>query len=162
MIKTTSGFTIIELIVVVTVIAILTALGVYSFGRVQSNSRDSQRSSKIILVSGALEKYYNAKGEYPSCADMAQPIDTISTSILIGLRADAMTTPTDPIGTNSILTNCADIPTGYTSDKFAYIGINNTNCLTSPCFKWTLKYREETTGNIISLDSLQTTIPTGS
>jgi prepilin-type N-terminal cleavage/methylation domain-containing protein len=152
--KTTSGFTIVELIAVIIVISILTGLGTLSFVRVQVSARDSQRSVKITQISEALEKYYNQKGEYPSCANMAtQPANTVVPSILSGIDADVLTTPTNPSGTNSILAACADMAAGYTEDKFAYVGASTSGCASSPCSKWTLKYREESTGNIISLSS---------
>lgn len=148
--KTTSGFTVIELIVVITVISILTALGVYSFSRIQASSRDSQRSVKITMIAEALEKYYGQNGEYPSCTDMSQTPATIIANTLPRLLAEALASPTATSGSSSILANCADL--GSTGDDFAYVGTNSADGLTACttyCLQWTLKYREEATGNII-------------
>jgi len=153
--KTTNGFTIIELAVVITIIAILSTLGAVSFSSVQARTRDTQRSSKITQIAEALEKYYGQNGEYPSCDTMSKSAATVVTSTLVNLDPVALATPTATSGTNSILTNCVNMPTGYTSDRFAYVG--NASCTASPytatCPSWTLKYREEATGNIILLSS---------
>lgn len=153
--KTISGFTIIELVVVITVIAILTALGVYSFNRVQATARDSQRSTKVTAITETLEKYYNQNGNYPSCADMSASPNTVVVNTLINLKADTLTTPTAASGVNSILANCADMAAGYTLDSFAYVGRGSgaSTCLNTACMQWSFKYREESSGNIISLAS---------
>jgi alpha-tubulin suppressor-like RCC1 family protein/Tfp pilus assembly protein PilE len=112
------GFTIIELMVIVTVVAILAAIGVVSYSRVQANSRDSRRSSAVTTISEALEKYYSDNGEYPSCTDMSQPIAKVAVNVLPGISPDALTAPTAAAGVNSI--NCSsDDPT---SDVYNYVG----------------------------------------
>lgn len=68
--KTTNGFTIVEILVVIAIIGILATIGILSYSRVQANARDMQRSSKITIIAEALEKYYDKNGEYPGCADM--------------------------------------------------------------------------------------------
>lgn len=65
-----SGFTIVELAVVVAVIGILVTVMVFSFQRVQSQARDAKRASDIKIMSNALERYYIKNGYYPSgCGD---------------------------------------------------------------------------------------------
>ena len=71
-----SGFTIVELLVVMVIIGILTALGVLSYSKIQASTRDYQRSSKITIIAESLEKYYDQNGEYPSCTAMASPSAT--------------------------------------------------------------------------------------
>lgn len=140
--KSTNGFTIIELIIVITIISILTALGAYAFNRVQATARDSDRSTKTTAITEALEKYYNQNGEYPSCATMTQSPTIIVSDILKGLKPEVFTTPKASSGTNSII--CTDI-SGPGDDVFAYI-INSNS-------KIELKYRSEITGGVISLAS---------
>jgi len=57
--KTTSGFTIIEVLVVVAIIGVLTTVGFVSYGSIEAGARDSKRSSQITVISEALEKYYD-------------------------------------------------------------------------------------------------------
>ena len=154
--KKIKAFTIIELLIVIAIIGILATISVVSFGRVRANARDSQRSSKITVIAEALEKYYDKNGEYPSCSAMSQPASTIADSTLTGIRSDALTAPGGTIGTSSILTSCGDLTTG--TDAFSYIGDSGTPCLTgtgqtSACVQYTLKYREESTNNIVSITS---------
>lgn len=115
------GFTIIELLIVITVIGILAAIGVVSFSSTQAKSRDSQRSSKTTIITDALEKYYNENGEYPTCAAISQNSNTVATTILKGIDPNALTAPTASSGTNSI--SCSSIPSS-SNDVFAYMANN--------------------------------------
>lgn len=152
--KTTTGFTIIEILVVIAVIGILTTIGLLSFNRYQASTRDAQRSAKTVILAEALEKYYDNNGEYPSCGTMSGAATTLTTTVLPGIDPAVLLTPKSAAGaTNSI--SCTDL-TGANSepDSFAYIGDSSTDCVGGQaCLQWTLKYREEATGNIISISS---------
>ena len=161
--KNARGFTIIELLVVIAVIGILTAISVFSFSKYQANARDSQRSAKATVIAEALEKYYDHNGEYPSCNQITQSATIIRTSVLPGIDPLALLTPKSATGdTNSI--KCIDI-TGANGepDVFAYVGDGSTTCSTgtgtgAACLQWTLKYHEEGSGNIISIQSRRKTL----
>jgi len=135
----TNGFTIVELLVVIAIIGILSTIGVVSFSSIQSNARNTQRSSKITILSEALEKYYDKNGEYPSCAAMTAGSSTVTTTTLKGLDPDVLTAPNAIKGANSI--TCSDIAS---PDTFAYLG---------GVTQYTLKYKEEDSSNIPILDS---------
>ncbi len=137
--KKTLGFTLIELITVICIVAILSSIGIYSFGKVQANARDSQRSSKLTVVSEALEKYYNQNGEYPSCADMTADAYTISVRTLKDIDLDALSTPSSASGTNSFICSAP------TADNFGYIGGGS---------EYTLEYFSESNQNVVSVKSL--------
>ena len=62
------GFTLIELIVVIGIIAILATLGLSVFGGVQKKSRDAKRKSDLKEMQTALAQYYTDNGSYPSTA----------------------------------------------------------------------------------------------
>lgn len=47
------------------IIGILAAIGLSSYGTVQSKARDARRKSDLENVARALEMYYNDKGVYP-------------------------------------------------------------------------------------------------
>lgn len=151
--KTSFGFTMIEILVVVAVIGILSTIGVVAFIKVQTDSRDSQRSTRVTVISEALEKYYQKNGEYPSCAQMQQDPTTIKNSVLKGVDASVFVTPTDKTNNNSI-TTCTNLTAGPGSDVFAYVGDGSPDCLSGDsCLSYSLKYREEATGDIVSVDS---------
>lgn len=65
MIKNKSGFTIVELLVVIVTIAILTSIIIVVFNGVQERARDSARKSDIGLIMKALDMYYVDNGQYP-------------------------------------------------------------------------------------------------
>lgn len=63
--KKDSGFTIVELLIVIVVIAILAAISIVAYTGIQARANDSQRASDISSLTKALELYYIHEGEYP-------------------------------------------------------------------------------------------------
>ncbi len=61
------GFTIVELLIVIVVIAILAAISVVAYSGIQTRARDSQRSSDISAIKKALELYKINNNGYPTC-----------------------------------------------------------------------------------------------
>lgn len=156
--KTTSGFTIVELLVVIAVIGVLSTIGLLSFGRYQIEARDSQRAAKTTVIAEALEKYYDKSGEYPSCPALTGTSASVTTTVLPGLDPTTLLAPKKPTSeTNSI--KCTDL-TGASGedDVFAYVGDGSAACSSgTACLKWTLKYKEESTNQIISIQSRRNT-----
>lgn len=60
-----AGFTIVELLIVIVVIAILAAITVAAYNGIQNRARDSQRESDINAIAKGLELHYIDKGYYP-------------------------------------------------------------------------------------------------
>lgn len=58
------GFTLVELLVVVSIIAILSVVGIAVFGNVQSRARDARRTADLDSISKALETNFT-NGTYP-------------------------------------------------------------------------------------------------
>lgn len=63
--KSGAGFTLIEIMLVITLIGILIAAGLGSFTSSQMKGRDSKRKGDLKHIAEALELYYNDKGKYP-------------------------------------------------------------------------------------------------
>lgn len=63
------AFTLIELMVVISVIAILATIALFGFGRAQSAARDVSRAQIMNGIQGALTRYYGDKGRYPTEVD---------------------------------------------------------------------------------------------
>ncbi len=61
-----TGFTLIELMVVMVILGILTSIGALAYRTSQEKSRDIRRKSDVRQIASALEAYYNDKGKYPN------------------------------------------------------------------------------------------------
>ncbi len=68
--RTRSGFTIVELLIVIVVIGILAAITITAYNGVQSKARNAQIASAVIAYRKALTTYAIDKGTYPSPADI--------------------------------------------------------------------------------------------
>lgn len=64
--KKQGGFTIVELLIVIVVIAILAAITIVAYNGIQQRARDSTRTSDIVSIQKALELYRADNGIYPS------------------------------------------------------------------------------------------------
>ncbi len=61
-----NGFTIVELLIVIVVIAVLAAISIVAYNGIQTRARDSQRKSDISAIVKAIELYYADKGVFPT------------------------------------------------------------------------------------------------
>jgi len=104
--KKQGGFTFVELLVVITIIAILTGAAVVSFTNTNRRSRDTRRRLDIESIRSALELCRTEAGAYPL-------------SIYPGISCDGETylsdTPEDP-KTAGIYTYAQSSATSYTID----------------------------------------------
>lgn len=64
-----SGFTLIEILVAATIIAVLSVVGVVSYTSINKRSRDAKRKSDIEQVRSALEMYRVDNGAYPGTSE---------------------------------------------------------------------------------------------
>lgn len=123
------GFTIVELLIVIVVIAILAAITIVAFSGIQQRARDSQRKSDIATITKALEVYYLDNGKYPVSSGSTTVNASWSTSndaswnnlknALVPKYISSL--PSDP--TNS--------PNGFTNGKsysYSYYGGNTGYC----------------------------------
>jgi len=60
------GFTIVELLVVIVVIAILASISIVAYNGIQQRARDSARDSAVRALKLALEVYKSDFGKYPA------------------------------------------------------------------------------------------------
>jgi prepilin-type N-terminal cleavage/methylation domain-containing protein len=85
------GFTIVELLIVIVVIAILATLVIVTFTGIQQKARDSQRQTDINAVDSHLEAYYAQNGYYPTLANL-QDTTWLGTNMK-GLDPQALVSP---------------------------------------------------------------------
>jgi type II secretion system protein G len=60
------GFTLLEILVVVAILAVLVSIGAASYQRAQRNARDQQRIRDLNQVKTALEQYFEINQAYPT------------------------------------------------------------------------------------------------
>ncbi|KUK79544.1 MAG: fimbrial protein pilin [Microgenomates bacterium 39_7] len=69
--KKNAAFTLIEVLVATTIVAVLTAIGVVSYSSASRNSRDAKRLSDVEQIRAALEMYRADNGSYPGSIDLS-------------------------------------------------------------------------------------------
>lgn len=69
LLKKQSGFTLLEILVTVSIITLILTLGIVSYNQVFITSRDSTRKSDLQIISNALEQYKSNTGNYPTNLD---------------------------------------------------------------------------------------------
>lgn len=64
-----SGFTLMEILISVSIIAVLSVIGVTAYSSINKRSRDAKRASDMEQVRSALEMYRSDNGFYPELQD---------------------------------------------------------------------------------------------
>jgi len=67
---TKKGFTLVELLVVISIIGLLSTIAIVSLGSARAKSRDTKRIADMKQFSTALEQYYSDQGGYPAVTTM--------------------------------------------------------------------------------------------
>lgn len=96
-----TGFTIVELLIVIVIIGILAAITIVAYNGIQQRARDSARTSDISAIQKALELYRADNGGYPSVGtdNIGYNLSTLSTALIPTYISSI---PNDP---NTSLTN---------------------------------------------------------
>lgn len=92
------GFSLLELLVVISIIGILISIGTVAFTTAQRSSRDARRKSDVQAMQGAFEQYMGENGVYAACSTMAAYDPGNGALMPAGL-------PTDPKNTGSYVYN---------------------------------------------------------
>jgi prepilin-type N-terminal cleavage/methylation domain-containing protein len=87
-----SGFTIVELLIVIVIIGILAALVVIAYNGLQTRARDSTRVTDMRNIKTAIESYYADNGTYPP-----NPVAYRVSSMASLVPKYIKQAPTDPI-----------------------------------------------------------------
>ncbi len=80
--KTKLGFTLVEILVVISIIGILAGIVLIGPGNARQRARDAKREADIMEIQWAMERYYNDHYEYPSeLGQLAPPNNSYLPSI---------------------------------------------------------------------------------
>lgn len=99
------GFTLMEILISIAIIAVLTALGIVSYVSINKNARDARRRGDIEQIRSALELYRSDYGTYPAVGGSAWiDADSLNTGNpatgLVNTYLPAI--PSDPQSTNPV------------------------------------------------------------
>lgn len=119
-----SGFTIVELLIVIVIIGILATLVIVTFSGVQQRARDSERKTDINAVAGQLEAFYANKGFYPPRADFQSTTFRSANEIRIDDKAFA--DPSSP-NTKTFNDNIAPDPVPNGTARVYYYDARNAD-----------------------------------
>jgi len=108
MISSRRGFTIVELLIVIVVIAILAAISVVAYNGIQARARDAQRVSDLNSIYKAVLNYQSVHGSLPGCAGYgycaSQPTNPANTQSWKNMNISPefiANMPNDPINTDN-------------------------------------------------------------
>lgn len=164
------GFSVVELIIVITVMAILITTSMLNMSGVQANARDTERMEDAETIALHLETYYNSgkdgdtapPASYPSLASLTDPVTGLFGSdkvhqYLRDVDDSSVTTPdkTEISSTFVAATNnSAQTPT---IDQYVYQPLQSDNSLctleTQECVKYVIYYRLEKDNQIYTVKS---------
>lgn len=132
-----SGFTIVELLIVIVIIGILATLVIVTFSGVQQRARDAERKTDINAIAGQLEAVYAKNGAYPTLTDLKTASWRSANEFRIDNKAFA-----DPKSTDQ--TDQAIVGTS-TSTAYGY-AVAPAGCDSTTCTSYTLTATLEQTG----------------
>lgn len=177
------GFTIVELIIVISIMGILLTLGVVNLRGSQANGRDAERKVDIETIAQHLETYYTsgtdnstAIGTYPSTALTSSSANMVQ--ILRDIDIDSITAPglddgdddkaehavstfipatdTTPPGLAQPTTTATIVPQP-TKDQYVYQPLHSDGTLCNDaleCRKFNLYYRLEVDNTVNMVTSI--------
>jgi prepilin-type N-terminal cleavage/methylation domain-containing protein len=98
----TKGFTLIELMVVVAIIAIISAVVFANFGEAKKKSRDAKRITDLAQIQLVIQLYYDRCGQYPDPdGDIPDIKSDVNCPTGVSLRTFTEKIPTPPAGTDA-------------------------------------------------------------
>jgi len=163
------GFTVVELVITITIMGILLTLAVVNLTSTQANGRDAERKGDIEAIQTNLEAFYRtgtdtstSLGRYPSTI-IAGASETTIRGILRDVDFKSLIAPNATSVTTSFIaaTNTDQTTSGITPQptvsQYVYQPLQNNGSLcvneTQECRKFNLYYRLETDNTVYKVTS---------
>jgi prepilin-type N-terminal cleavage/methylation domain-containing protein len=111
------GFTLLEILVVIGIIAVLVGLATTSYSTAQKKARDTKRKSDLRTIQNCLEQYYSYNNNFKYNGSLPTGSGLVSTGTLptvLNCGSTALTTPKDPINDS----NYQYLVTAITADSY--------------------------------------------
>lgn len=108
------GFSLVELMVVISIIAVVSMAAFSSLNAIQSKGRDTQRQADLRTIQSALQQYYASENHYP---------DTMTLNNGAAFSANGRT----------YLTSTPKDPVSGTSTPYCYISLRSSQAGASSC-----------------------------
>lgn len=118
------GFTLIEVLVVVTLLSILATFSISNYSQIQKQGKDSRRKTDLSQVKAALELYYSVNNSYPASVGIfGLPWGSIFSDAKGTYMKQLPTDPSGSKGTSYCYVPNATPPTSY----YLYAKLENAN-----------------------------------
>lgn len=134
--QNSTGFTLVELLVVISIIGLLSSFAVVSLNTARAKARDALRKGDMAQIRTAMNIYYDDKMAYPVCgtwdpvAPFGAPIDqqasadcyfvTLNTALTGGVKPYMGSMPKDPRNVDNKITTEPNFLYRYVSDGRSY------------------------------------------
>jgi len=92
--RSKKGFTLVELLIAITIIAILSSLALVSYNTIQQNARDARRKTDISAMVQAVELNKQLNGSYPTPSCVSTTGGTNFSAVITTTHINKI--PTDP------------------------------------------------------------------
>jgi len=151
------GFTVAELVLVITVIGILAGVSYLNLHAILPTSRDNNRQLDTSIIMDKLESYYETD---PIAGGYTYPDTSVGPSGLAAIVNSQDSVEAPGQSGNSLVmatSNASQVPTTnqYIYQPLTRSGGLCTQASTSLCARYILYYRSEMSGNVIVLNSLR-------
>lgn len=127
---TQSGFTMIELLVVMAIIVILLTIAIVSLSSIPAKGRDGKRQADLKVIQSALEQYHADMGFYPSSWSLEQGLPLTS----------SVGRPVSPLSAKTYLNSPPADPITASATQYQYYALPNRcdNSMESRCKSYCL------------------------
>lgn len=134
------GFTLVELLITISIIVLLSTIGIITYSQVFKNGRDAKRQSDLKQIQSALEQYRADQGFYPPAINFATAVS---------LTNCTGKTPPPPCTVNkTYLKEIPHDPIGSPEyDYKAYKELPSALCTSTDCFDYCLYAKVENSAN---------------